>query len=301
MSFNQLIQLVLLAAVWGASFLFMVIAVPEFGAVALIEVRVLIGALVLLPFWWVREAKSQAALVGKNIATLFWVGVFNSAAPFALFAYSVLYISGGMASVLNSTAPIWGALVAWIWLKQRLSFSGNLGLCIGLFGVITLVSGELFTDQSPVPPLDKGLGLLAAATAPVLYGIAANLTSAKLEKVSPLSTTTFSLFAGALFLLPLALLNLPDEMPSQAAWLSTLVLAVVCTSFASLLFFRLIAQVGSTRAITVAFLIPVFGTLWGAIFIGETVSITMLIGMLIILSGTALVVGIWRPKVLSKK
>ena len=138
MSVSQLLQLVLLAAIWGASFLFMVIATPQFGALALIEMRVLLAALVLLPFWWFREGNKQIALIRENLATLFWVGLLNSAAPFALFAYSVLYISGGVASVLNSTAPIWGALVAWLWLKQRLSVAASLGLIVGVTGVITV-------------------------------------------------------------------------------------------------------------------------------------------------------------------
>ena len=300
MSANHLFQLVLLAAIWGASFMFMVVAVPEFGAFALIELRVFLAAMVLLPFWWLREGKSQAPLVRQNIVTIVWVGLLNSAAPFVLFAYSVLYISGGIAAVLNSTAPIWGALVAWLWLKERLSLAGNLGLVIGVLGVITLVSGELFVDQGMVPPFVKATGLLAAALAPVLYGIAANLTSAKLKNISPLSTTTFSLVAASIVLLPFALFNLPQQMPSQAAWLCAIVLAIACTSLASLMFFRLISEIGSTKAITVAFMIPLFGTLWGVSFIGESVSITMLIGMAIILAGTALVVGLWRPKIFSK-
>jgi len=272
MSASHLFQLVLLAAIWGASFMFMVVAVPEFGAFALIELRVFLAAMVLLPFWWLREGKSQAPLVRQNIITIVWVGVLNSAAPFVLFAY----------------------------LKERLSLAGNLGLVIGVLGVITLVSGELFLDQEVVPPFVKATGLLAAALAPVLYGIAANLTSAKLKNISPLSTTTFSLVAASIVLLPFALFNLPQQMPGQAAWLCAIVLAIACTSLASLMFFRLISQIGSTKAITVAFMIPLFGTLWGVSFIGESVSITMLIGMAIILAGTALVVGLWRPRVFSK-
>ena len=300
MSVNQVLQLLLLAAIWGASFLFLVISVPEFGAILLIEIRVLLAALVLLPFWYLREAKTQAKLVRQNIVTIFWVGLLNSAAPFALFAYSVLYISGGLASVLNSTAPLWGALVAWLWLKERLSMMASFGLIVGVSGVIVLVSGELLLEQSSFDLVTKASGLLAAATAPILYGIAANLTSAKLGKISALSTTTFSLVAAALILLPFALFSLPEAMPSQTAWLSALVLSIVCTAFAYLVFFRLISEIGSTRTITVAFLIPVFGTLWGVIFIQETVSISMLVGMTIILIGTALVVGLWRPKIHKK-
>jgi len=108
MSARNIIELVILAAIWGASFLFMRIAVPEFGAVVLIEARVAIAALVLLPFWWHRESASSRQQVVKHWPRIFVVGLLNSSIPFVLFAYSMLYITGGVAAILNGTAPIWG-------------------------------------------------------------------------------------------------------------------------------------------------------------------------------------------------
>lgn len=287
MSTKNSIQLLILAALWGASFMFMRIAVPEFGAVVLIELRVLIAGLVLLPFWWLKESPKSKSDVLEKWPHLLAIGALNSAIPFVLFAYSMLYITGGMAATLNGTAPIWGAVVAWLWLKQRLSLSAVLGLVIGLSGVIVLVSDDLSLSFD-----GKTLGIIASASAPIMYGIAANYTTQKLAGLSPLSIATFTMFTSAIILLPFALYLAPDLMPSLKAWCSVFALAVLCTSFAYVLFFNLLAQVGTTKAITVTFLIPVFGALWGALFIDEQLTLTMISGMGIILIGTALVTGV---------
>jgi len=297
MNIRQLLNLVVLAAIWGASFLFMVIAAPEFGAIALIELRVGLAALVLLPIWWWHEGRQEWLNIKQHAASITLVGIFNSAAPFILFAYSVLHVTGGVAAVLNSTAPIYGAFIAWFWLKQRLNLAAAIGLVIGVVGVAILVSGEIYiaSNDDRVDTSATVLAILSAALAPFLYGIAANLTSAKLQAVSPLSITTFSLVAASIVLLPMALLFLPEQMPSLLSWLCAITLAILCTSLASLMFFRLITQVGSTRAMTVAFLIPLFGTLWGALFINESITFTMIAGMVVILLGTALVTGLIKP------
>lgn len=296
MSFKHTIELILLAALWGASFLFMRIAAPEFGAIALIEVRVLVAGLVLLPFWLAHKGASSWPTVKNEWWSLSVVGALNSAVPFVLFAYSTLHITGGYASILNATAPIWGALVAWAWLRKTLSFSQIAGLSVGFVGVTILVSNSIQWSFEA-----KSLGVLAAFSAPILYGIAANYTSEKLAHVSPLAIATFSQLSSAAILLPLALLFLPSQAISLSAWLSVIALAVLCTSLAYLLYFRLIAEVGSTRAITVTFLIPVFGMLWGWWFLNEEITLSMLAGSLIILLGTALVVGVIKPRILSER
>jgi drug/metabolite transporter (DMT)-like permease len=296
MSVKNIIELVILAALWGASFLFMRIAVPEFGAIALIEARVLIAGLVLLPFWWLRESSSSRQKVMQHWPRIFVIGLLNSAIPFVLFAYSMLYITGGMAAILNGTAPIWGAVVAWFWLRSRMSMNGVLGLIVGFIGVVLLVSDEL-----AVPAQGKALAILASASAPLLYGIAANYTSVKLADVSALSIATFSQLSAAICLLPILYWFMPAQMPSFEAWMALLALAVLCTSLAYLMFFRLIAEVGSTRAITVTFLIPLFGSLWGAIFIDEEITVMMMVGMAIVLFGTALVTGVVKIVRLTKE
>jgi drug/metabolite transporter (DMT)-like permease len=140
----------------------------------------------------------------------------------------------------------------------------------------------------------KMLAILAAGFAPVLYGISANYTSEKLSRVSPLSIATFSQLSAAISLLPLMFWFFPASPPSLTAWMAVLALAFVCTSFSYLLFFRLLAEIGSTKAITVTFLIPLFGSLWGALFIDEAITLMMVMGMAVVLTGTGLVTGVLR-------
>ena len=165
--------------------------------------------------------------------------------------------------------------------------SATIGLVLGFVGVVVLVGDEL-----SVPSQGKALAMAAAAFAPVLYGIAANYTSEKLSGVSALSIAMFSQATAGASLLPLLFWFMPESMPSADAWLSLVALAVVCTSLAYLMYFKLLVDIGSTKAITVTFLIPIFGSLWGALFIEEVITVMMIVGMLTILVGTALVTGV---------
>lgn len=291
MSVQNIIELVLLAAIWGASFLFMRIAVPEFGPIALIEIRVIIAGLFLLPFWLIRDAKKSHTIVRQKWLELSVIGIINSAMPFVLFAYSTLYITGGFSSILNATAPIWGALVAWIWLGQRLTINSSIGLGLGVVGVGILVSQTLSLTLD-----DATLGAAAAILAAMLYGLAANYTSEKLNGVSALSIATFSQLAAAIVLLPAAILTFPSSSISLASWLSVIALGILCTGLAYTMYFRLLAKIGSSKAITVTFLIPIFGSLWGALVIDEVITLQMVIGTLVILCGTALVTGVTSIK-----
>ena len=285
------VELIFLAALWGASFLFMRIAAPEFGAIALIEVRVVVASLFLLPIWYFRDAKHSAKVVAQRWQALTMIGIINSAIPFVLFAFATLHVTGGFASILNATTPIWGALVAWIWLGQRPNINSALGLTLGILGVVILVQQSLSQGLS-----EASLGALAAACAAIFYGIAANYTSEKLSGVSPLSIATFSQVAAAIVLLPLAIAYYPSGEISLLSWACVVALGVPCTGLAYVLYFRLIASIGSTKAMTVTFLIPIFGSFWGAVFINEVITLNMVIGTLIILSGTALVTGLIQVK-----
>lgn len=289
MSPRHLALLVLLAALWGASFLFMRVAVPEFGPFMLITVRVVTASLVLLPIWYWRESVASRQSVKTYWRELLVVGLFNSAIPFVLFAYSALFITGGLASIMNSTATIWTAIIAWVWLSRQPSLQSSIGLLLGFLGVIVLVY-----DSVGGPVAGAGKGTLAAAGAAVLYGIAANYASEKLRGVSPLTVATFSLVAAALILLPIAAINIPSASISPLAWGAVLAMGVFSTAIANIIYFYLLATVGPTRAVTVTFLIPVFGTLWGALFINESISAAMLIGGGIILFGIALVTNVVR-------
>jgi drug/metabolite transporter (DMT)-like permease len=284
------IDLVLLAALWGASFLFIRIAAPQFGAFPLMALRTGIGTLVLLPFL-LRERRAVAAL-HSHAGRIAGMGLLNSALPFVMFGYAMQYLNAGFTSILNATTPFWGAVVAYVWLGERLGAMRVFGLVVGFGGVLVLVWGRVSFAEGGF-----GLPILATLVATLSYAVAATATKKHLGDLSALTGAAGSLLAATLMLLPFAIARWPAQPPDLRAWASVALLGVLCTGLAYLLFFRLIARIGSTRSVTVTFLIPVFAMLWGALFLGESVSARMLAGAATILAGTLLTTGLlvsWR-------
>ncbi|AOK30140.1 MULTISPECIES: DMT family transporter [Burkholderia] len=295
MNFKNALLLIVLAALWGASFLFIRVGVAEFGVAPLMALRVAIGALFLIALSLPRyRPRELAAALRKHAGPLFVVGVLNSGAPFCLFAFAELTLSAGVTSVINATAPLWGALVAYLWLKEALPLPRALGLVIGFAGVLTLVWDQVFSahGSNQAAPATVALAAAAALGATLLYGIAANYTKRKLTGVDPLISATGSMISSTLLLVPFALATWPAAAVSAHAWEAVLALGIACTGIAYFIFFYLIAHVGPARAITVTFVIPVFGILWGALFLGEHVSTGMIEGGAIVLLGTALATGV---------
>ena len=286
MKARDVIDLVLLGVLWGASFLFMRMAVPEFGPFALVELRVGIAALVLLPIVVLR---GELDGLRGNWTTLTILGAHNTALPFLLFAYAALFLSAGVAGILNATAPIFAAVVAWLWLGERLDMSRMTGLGIGLIGVYLLVRDK-FTASAD----DGQLAVVAALGASLLYGIAANYTRQRTGHIKSLVVASGSQLTSAVLLLPVAVLTWPDAMPSADAWTAAILLGVLSTGIAYILYFRLIANVGPTNAITVTYLIPIAAMVLGAIVIDEPITFAMLVGCGVILLGTALATGMVR-------
>jgi drug/metabolite transporter (DMT)-like permease len=283
---QDLAELVLLAAIWGASFLFMRIGAGEFGAVGLTGLRVTLAATLLLPLLrW----RGQWPALRQHWRPIAVVGIVNSALPFVAFSFAALHINAGLSSIFNATAPLWGGLIAWAWLNDRPSGARALGLAIGFAGVLLLG-----WDKAGLKTGDIGAAtwaVLACLGATLGYGFAANYTKRKLAGVSPLAVAAGSQTAAALVLGLPTLLWWPAVLPSANAWWSLLALGFVCTGLAYLLYFRLIAHTGPTKAITVTYLIPLFGLLWGGLFLGERVSPAMWLGGGVILLGTMLSTG----------
>lgn len=290
MSFASVIDFVALAAIWGASFLFMRLAVGDFGVVGTAAARVVIATAVLLPLMlW----KGHGAAFRRNWWKVCLVGVINSALPFMLFAFALLAITTGLSAILNATVPLFGALVAWIWLKDRPTGSRVLGLVIGFFGVAMLAWDEASfrPDASGIAP---AWAVLACLLATVCYAIAASATKRFLSGLPPLVTATGSQLGAALALaLPAALLA-PQRMPGAQAWASVAVLGVLCTGIAYILYFRLIEQTGPARALAVTFCIPVFAIVYGVLFLGEHVTAWMLMWGAVVVLGTALSTGLLK-------
>ena len=279
---------VLLSAIWGASFLFMDLATVEFGAVPTAAVRVSIAALFLTPILLKRGLGPQLLRHWKPV---FVVGLLNSGIPFALYCFALLTIPTGLSAILNATAPLFGAAVAWLWLNDRLNASRVLGLIIGLLGVVLLA-----WDKTSVNP-SGGSSLLAIGAcllACLCYGTAASFTKRYLMGLPPLLTAAGSQLGAALALALPALWLWPAHMPGVHSWLSLLALGVLCTGLAYILYFRLIEHAGPARALAVTFVVPVFAVLYGVVFLGEHVTTWMLVCAAVIVCGTALSTGMLR-------
>ena len=276
------LELLLLAAIWGASFLFMRVAAPEFGPIPLMALRVGIAMLVLAPV--LRSAAARQQLRAKRWP-LFVVGVTNSAVPFCLLAYAALSVNAGMDSILNATTPLWAALIASAGFQVSLGRQQIFGLLTGFAGVVVLVWDSL-SAGSGVP-----LAVAAALLAALFYGFAVNYSKRHLAGVKPQIVAFGSQCFAALVLWPLAATCWPRHAIGASIWACVVALGVVCTAVAYLLFFRLIERAGSTYAASVTFLIPVFGVLWGAAWLGEKVTLPTLAGCLIVLTGTAIASG----------
>ncbi|MEB2488114.1 DMT family transporter [Burkholderia multivorans] len=287
--------LLTLAALWGASFLFIRVGAPEFGPVPLMAVRILIAAVFLAI---VLGSKRGFHRMSGRIGPLFAIGVLNQALPFCLFAYAELTLPAGVTSVINATTPLWAAIVAFVWIGDRLSRTRVAGLFIGFAGVLILVwkdlSGLRSFSESAIAPI-------AVLCATLLYGISANATKRFLAGVDSLAIATGSMIGAAIVLAPFAVVYWPSTPISTTAWVSVIALGVACTGIAYIIYFHLIATAGPARAVSVTFLVPIFGLLWGTLFLDESISPMMIAGCGVVILGTMLASGVLKPSVLVGK
>ena len=277
-------RFIVLAALWGSSFLFMRLGTQEFGALPTAGLRVAIAALFLLPLLLWRGLGMQLIRHWKKI---FFIGLFNSALPFACFCYALQSISTGLSAILNATAPLFGALVAWVWLKDRPHAWRIVGLVLGFVGV-ALLAWDKASFKPDASGLSSGWAVLACLLACLSYGISASFTKRYLGGLPALVTATGSQLGATLVLVVPTLWLWPQRMPGASAWLALLALGVMCTGVAYILFFWLIENVGPARSLTVTFVVPMFALIYGAAFLHEAVSLWMLFCAAIIVCGTAL-------------
>lgn len=286
MNTANLIRLVTLAAIWGGSFLFMRISAPVLGPAVLIEWRVLLAALFLMVVGLVLRRRAAPLNLRENWKHFLVLGFFNSALPFLLFAFSARTLSASVMSVVNATAPMWGAIIGAVWGRQPIKARTALGLVLGTVGVALLAG---FDKVSAKP--GAGIALVATLAAACSYGIATTYARSA-RSVAPFANAHGSMWAAALLVLP-ALPFFPQPgHPTLTVAASVVALGVLCSGIAYLLYFRLIEEIGPTSALTVTFLNPVFGILWGSLFLGEVVGWYTVAGAAIVLVGTALVTGV---------
>ena len=280
----------LLAALWGGSFLFTRIANKEFGALPTVGVRVAVASLCLLPLLlWQGHGRTLL----RHWKQLWFVGMLNSGIPFACFSFALMSISTGLSAILNATAPLFGALIAWLWLHDRPGRSRVLGLVIGFLGV-ALLAWDKASFKPDASGLSTGWAVLACLVACVCYGVAGNYTKRHLDGLPTLVTATGSQLGATLGLALPTWWLWPAQMPGRTAWLAVLAVGVFCTGLAYVLYFSLIGKVGPARAITVTFVVPAFAGVYGALFLSETVTPWMLFCGAIIICGTALSANLIR-------
>ena len=271
------VEFLLLAAIWGASFLFMRVAAGHFGAFALVEVRLSLGALVLLPLLWRARAQFTLGLWLK----LAGIAAINSASPFLLFAWAAQHAPAGVGAIANATAVMFAALTALVFFGEPISRKRTLGLVLGFVGVVVLASGKMGGIR--IWP-----AALAGTGAAFLYGCGANLIRRQLVGLPAGAVAAATLVCAAALVLPLAVLTWPSAAIPATSWVSAVLLGVLCTGIAFVIYYRLIHRIGAPQAATVTYLVPLFGVLWAWLMLGEPLTPTMAAAGALILGGVAL-------------
>lgn len=286
-----------LGAIWGASFMFMQIAAAELGPLPTAALRVSLGALFLLPLLiW----RGQASLLKQHWLPVLFVGLLNSGIPFTLFAFALLSITTGLSSIINASVPMFGALVAWLWLGERPGRWRIVGLVLGFVGVSLLAWDQagIKSNQTGLHPLWAMLACLGAC---ISYALAASFTRLYMRDVPPLVSATGSLIGAALLMAVPAVWLWPAQAPSAKTWASLVVLGALCTGVAYLLYFRLLASATPSRALAVTYLIPLFAVGYGIALLGEHVTAGMGLSAGVILLGTAMATGMLDPGLLLQR
>ena len=292
MRISDIVRLFILAALWGASFLGLRMVAPSLGAIVTAEARVAIAGIALLA--WCAIVRVPLGW-RQNAWPLIVVGIFNSAIPFALFAFAVRTIPGGYAAILNATSPLFGAVIASVWLREALGARRLLGIVFGVAGVACVVK------LGPVAMTGDALvAYIACLGAACCYGFAGNYTKRIAKQlahpIAPTAMATGSQITAAIALLPLIPFDPVQAVPTHSMLLIVAALGIGSTAIAYLLYFRLIRDVGATRALTVTFLVPLFAVAWGWALFDEVVTWRMAGGGALVLIATWLVVSASKPK-----
>lgn len=288
MNKSLIIKLIFLASLWGGGFLFLRLSSPEFGPLALIFVRSLTATIALFPVF-IRSHKCIE--IFQNWPVFLLIGLIGTALPFSLFSYASLYLGAGYASILNGMTPISSAVIAYFWLSEKLSPLAVFGIFLGFIGMVIISLPAIPGSNKTADNELAVIAISAILAATLCYAVSTCLVRAKFSNIPPLVSTTGSQFASTVILLPFALSYWPSQTPSTTAWFSVISLGVFSTAIAIVLFFSMIKQYGVNRSLTVTYLIPLFGVLWGWLFLNESVSLGTLLGGSIILIGVFFTTG----------
>lgn len=271
------LELIVLGAIWGASFMFMRVAAPAFGPFALVEVRLALGAGVLLPFLWASRAAFPLRLWPK----LALIAAINSAVPFLLFAWAAERAPAGIGAICNAMTVLFTALVGALFFGERIGRKRSLTLVAGFAGVVVLASAR-------IAGAEVGPAVAAGTGAALLYGVGINLVRRHLAGLPAAAVAAATLSCASVLVLPFAIARWPAQAPGAQAWVSAALLGVVCTGLAFVMYYRLIARIGAGRASTVTYLVPLFGVGWAWWLLGEEPTLRMAVAGLLILGSVAM-------------
>ena len=271
------LELGLLGAIWGASFMFMRIAAADFGAFALVEIRLALGALVLLPFLW----RARSTMVTSLWPKLLVIGAINSAIPFLLFAWAAQRAPAGVVGITNAMTVLFTALVGMLLFGEKIGIRRAVALLVGFAGVVVLASGK--TAGASI-----GWAVAAGCTAALLYGVGAHLVRRHFTGLPPAAVAAATLGVSALMVLPFAIAQWPQNAIPARSWGAAALLGVLCTGLAYALYYRLIQRIGAGRAAPVTYLVPLFAVAWAWMLLGEALTLTMAIAGALILGSVAM-------------
>lgn len=298
MKIRDLVDFLILGALWGGSYLFMRLSTTSVNPYAMAEFRLVIATLfiglilLLKPSW-----RPYLHLPKSQWPKLLILAFFNSALPFLMIAYAIQFLNAGTGAILNTTAPLWGAVIASVFFKDHLTKTRSLGLLIGFLGVIYLMWGRASFGGGGL-----ALPIIAAMIGTISYGIASNFLKNYCQGWHPMMITFWSLLISSVLLFIPTVINWPQNEIPPIAWLGIAGLGVFSTAIAYLLFFRLVERTSPSVAMTVTFVVPLFSMFWGELFLGEEVTSRMILGAIIVLAGTALAIGLvsfGKPKAIS--
>lgn len=280
-------RLVTLAAIWGGSFIFMRVLAPALGPIATADVRVLLAGVVLLAYFAVTGFSVEWRRHWKNYLV---IGFVNSAVPFSLYAYAAGHIPASYSAIFNSCAPLFGAICGALWLDEPFTRNRLFGIGFGLLGVVLVSRAGAFTPDAHF--VAATFACLGAACCYALGGVYIRKFA---TDTKPAAIAGASQFIGGLVLLPLIPLVPPPGPFTGLVVANALALSLLCSAVAYLLYYRLMVDIGPTRSLSVTFLIPGFGLLWGRLFLGEFITPVMIAGCGLVLIGTWLVTRAAKP------
>ena len=274
MEIRYWILLTFLGALWGSAFMFIKVATPEFGPIALVNTRLLIASLIFLPILLQKKYIHLLKPIWKQVLVL---SIMNNAIPFTLFSYASFGADSNILAILNATTAFNTMIIAYLWIGESVSLKQLFGLILGFIGIFILVN-----PQNSDTTLIASLSALLAA---FFYSYSTVYIQRQSVNANKMVLIGWSIVFSAVFMIPVSIFNLPEALPSASAIGSAFWLGAVSTGLGFLGYVRLIDKIGAVKTSTVAYFLPVFGIIWGSIFLDEKITSTIILGCLIVLIG----------------